>query len=937
MSDAPGHDHGEFGRRAFLAGATGAAATGLLIAAIGSAGLDPAGASDLAVVRPVRRATTPTGSLQAVGLTVNGETAPVGVDPDDCSFAWRLHAPGRGATQTAYRIVLRRTDPGHNAPVWESGEVDTAQQAFVRYGGPALASDASYRWTVQPRGYGAQWSRVSAAASFTTALRPGDWTALWVKPAGQSAQPDRVTYLRKEFTPPAGTIDRATAYVSAAHTYRLWANGLAVDAWPSFSYPDEQYMKAVDLTRVLHPGRANAIGVLHRWYGGGQGRPVSSPGLLFQLSLWYSDGRHVTVGTDGSWRELPAEWLPSPQRNSDVGDFVEWVDGGASPQGWASPGFDDSDWIPSMVIGPAGSAPFASTYAQRTRIAEQTVHPVAFHTLPNGAVVADFGAVYAARPRVEFATGQPGQTITMRAGYLLDPDGQVSTLHGTQGTNLSFSYVMRAGAQAFEAFTYFGFRYVQVDDPGQTLTRDQITAITRHAAMPDVPTATFSSGNRTLDAVWKLNARSCLYCSQEQFVDTPTREKGQFTWDAANESEAIMRAYGDQNMSWQGLRDVARGQARFWPDGRTNAVYPNDDGARFFGTFTARYPEWVWRYYASTGDRPTAVAHYSSAVKAANWLWSNRQTSTGLLYGLADGSNGDPVYGYDQSVAADTASNVLAVNAFNRVALLASVAGDQGGATLWLQRAAQLTAAINATLRRSDGVYIDGVDANGSQSGHASQEANALALAYGVVPPTDVPNVGQFVAGLGISLGPNHGLELLRGLAAAGLTQEIVHLLTDASTPGWAHIVASGGTFMWEVWSPSDLIGDSMSHGWGSSALVAMQEVLLGATFKPPNPDGTVRLRIAPPRTGLTRAAGSVPTIAGPASVSWTRHGRGMHLQLVVPSNATAEVELPASSTSSVREGGVAAAHAPGVTVMSVSGGTADLFVRGGTYDFSTS
>ena len=58
-----------------------------------------------------------------------------------------------------------------------------------------------------------------------------------------------------------------------------------------------------------------------------------------------------------------------------------------------------------------------------------------------------------------------------------------------------------------------------------------------------------------------------------------------------------MRAYGDQNMTWQALRDVARGQARYWPDGQVNAVYPNGDGARTFGTFTARYPEWLWRYY----------------------------------------------------------------------------------------------------------------------------------------------------------------------------------------------------------------------------------------------------------------------------------------------------------------------------------------------------
>ena len=71
-----------------------------------------------------------------------------------------------------------------------------------------------------------------------------------------------------------------------------------------------------------------------------------------------------------------------------------------------------------------------------------------------------------------------------------------------------------------------------------------------------------------------------------------------------------MRTYGEQNLSWQGLRDGARGQARFWPDGRVNVVYPYGFGARDIPTFTERYPEWVWRYYLATGDRTTASVLY---------------------------------------------------------------------------------------------------------------------------------------------------------------------------------------------------------------------------------------------------------------------------------------------------------------------------------------
>jgi alpha-L-rhamnosidase len=918
-----------------MALSAGAVAAGALGG--GPAAADPAARATTRVEGVVATAAEPDGPLRVGSLKVNGLTAPVGIDPDDCQFAWTLRSGGRGARQTAYRIVVRRTDPGRRARVWDSGTVVTARQAFVLYGGPPLQGDAAYDWTVQAQGSAGRWGPVSAAATFTTSLRTADWKAQWLKPAAASAEPDRMTYLRAEVTPPPGPLQRATVYASAAHTYRLFVNGQAVDAWPSFSYPDEQYARAVDVTRAVRPGHVNALGVLHRWYGGGQGRPSSSPGLLVQLSLWYRDGRRFVLGSGGTWRELPAEWLPSPQRNSDGGDFVEWVDGRAHPQGWSNPGFDDGAWSEATVLGPVGTAPFTGLTAQRTRIEEHRVSPVRVRMLASGAVVADFGAVYAARPLVAFTNGDPGRTVTGRVGYLLDPDGQVSTLHGTQGTNLSFSYIMGAGPQSFEGFTYCGFRYLQLDDPGQPLAADQLVAIARHAAMPDAPMATFSTGNRILDAVWKLNARSCLYCSQEQFVDTPTREKGQFVWDAANESEGVMRGYGDQNLTWQALRDVLRGQRRYWPDGRVNAVYPNDDGARDFGTFTARYPEWVWRYYASTGDRATAILFYPSVSEVAAWLWSTRQSGNGLLYGLADQSNGDPVYGYDLSVAADTASNVLAVNAFNRVSQLAEVAGDPAGVALWHGRASELAGAIDATLRRADGVYIDGVLASGAQSGSASQEANALALAYGVVPAADVSRVGAYVAGLGIHLGPNHGLELLRGLAAAGLPDALVRTLTDRSIPGWAHIVAAGGTFTWEVWSPSDLIGDSMSHGWGSSALVAMQEALLGVSFRAPDPDGTTMLTIAPPLGALPHASGAAPTIAGPVTVSWRRLGRVMRLDLTVPANVSAQVHLPATSASRVREGGVAAQASPGVVVRSVVDGVAVLEVGGGHYRFTSS
>jgi alpha-L-rhamnosidase len=822
--------------------------------------------------------------------------------------------------------------------VWESGEVSTSRQAFVAYGGPALAPDTTYHWTVRTADAAGHWSKPSAPSAFTTGLREKDWGAEWLRGGGIDPGVEAYTYLRTERPLPSGTIERATAYVAAAHRYQLWVNGSEVDAGPSFCFPDEQYYQATDLTGHLRAGRANALGALHHWYGPGRGRPASAPGLLVEVTVHYTDGRLVTLRSDGNWRTRRAEWLAAPQRNSDSGDFVEWIDARLHPAGWSAPGFDDAGWEPAAVHGPVGTAPFTRLYAQRTRISEHAVPPVSVHTLANGSVVVDFGKVYSGRPTVSFRHGTDGHTVPLHVGFTLDPDGSVSTLHNTQGTDLSFSYIQGAGAQTFVPYWYLGFRYLQIDNPGEPIGRGQVALLARHATMPSGPAATFSSSNPAVGAAWALCARSALYCCQEQFIDTPTREKGQFLWDAANESETVMRTYGEQNLSWQGLRDMARAQSRYWAaSGQVNEVYPNDDGPQNYPTFTARYPDWVWRYYLSTGDAGTLSQLFPTLQRLSAFCAGTIDSATGLVSGQPQSTNGDQQYNYDYNTNADTTLNILTVNAFRRIADIATVLGASDVAAAETARATALTGAINTLLVRGDGLYVDGLTSAGAQSPHASQLANATALAYGVVPADKSAAVAHYVASLGVSVEPDHGMELLRALHAGGLDADVVRVLTDPSLGGWAATLKAGGTFTWETWTPSDLIGDSMSHGWGAAALVAMQEALLGVVPEAPTSgDPATVVTVTPPSRGsggLTHASGTFPTPAGTYSVGWQRAGGTTTVDLGVPPNAGAHVRLPGVSLSAVTEGGVAVARATGVTAAS-AGGAAVLTVGAGHYRF---
>src|SRR5262249_49685413 len=87
-------------------------------------------------------------------LTVDDLVAPVGLGLTDVYFGWHVGDSRRGAVQSAYRIVVSRpvlggSRRGAASVIWDSGKVLSTAQAFVSYGGRALAPDTTYWWTVQ--------------------------------------------------------------------------------------------------------------------------------------------------------------------------------------------------------------------------------------------------------------------------------------------------------------------------------------------------------------------------------------------------------------------------------------------------------------------------------------------------------------------------------------------------------------------------------------------------------------------------------------------------------------------------------------------------------------------------------------------------------------------------------------------------------------------
>jgi alpha-L-rhamnosidase len=438
-----------------------------------------------------------------------------------------------------------------------------------------------------------------------------------------------------------------------------------------------------------------------------------------------------------------------------------------------------------------------------------------------------------------------------------------------------------------------------------------------------------------------------LYDTQEQFLDTPTREKGPFLTDAYDVSQAAMAAFGDRKVTAQMLDDFARSQSRYWPDGRVNAVYPNGDGKRDIPDYTESYVQWVWKYWMASGDRDQLAALYPVVRNITAYLARAIDPKTGLVTNLP-GGGGDYAngmidwppqmrYGYDMNTTARTTLNVLAVDDFERVAAMAKALGrtaSESESAGERKRAQALAKAIRKHLERPDGVFVDGLRADGTPSPHASQQANAFALAFGIVPAAHVRQVATTVVGSKTAMGVINYSVLLNALHAGGRDDALVTALTDPTRPGYAQILKAGATFTWESWDARQ-VGDSESHGWGATVLAVLQDDLLGVRVSAP---GGARVEVSVPSSPVSTATGVVSTQRGPIPISWTRTAAGAEtIDVTIPANVVATVRLSGARVSGVSESGRSVVGDAGIRGAHVAKGTVVMTVGSGHYVFANS
>jgi len=870
-------------------------------------------------------------------LTVESAPQPLGLGETQPRLGWIATSHERGQRQTAYRILvagspdLLAKDQGD---VWDSGRVDSPESVAAPYSGPNLRSRARYWWKVRiwdAQGRPSAWSKPDWWEMGL--LSPADWRAKWI--AGPATKPDKTVpapLLRREFTLEKRVVS-ARLYISAGGYYEASLNGRRVGsqrldpAYTSFN-KRIQYVTH-DVTSLLKPG-ANAIGVTlgRGWFGLTTPNTWNShkapwhgdPRLLAQVEVTYADGTTTTIVSDASWKT---------HDSPTVADSIyggETYDARLEIPGWDLQGFDASAWQAARVVEAPTSVIVAQAHepiaVERTLAPDSITHP------KPGVSVFHFPVNVAGWARLT-VKGVSGTTVTLRYGERLRADGTVDN-----GNDLVYAecqrddYILKgSGTEVFEPrFSYKGFQYVQVDgfpgDPGL----DALTAISLHTDVKSI--GSFSCSDATLNALHQMTRQSILNNLYGIPTDTPVYEKNGWMGDAHLTAETALRNFDMHRIYAKWTQDIEDCQNKA---GLVPMIAPN------YGWGMGDAPEWgaafvliPWYVYQYAGDTRILERHYPALKKYVDYLAAQTRNGTppsALGDWLAPGQGGNPPEGPQVS------ATVYVYQDLELMARIARLLGHADDADRYAKLASGVQTLLNEKcLDRTTGVY------HTDQSAGYRQASNILPLALGLVPddvrPAVLANLMADIHKKGdhLDTGILGAKYLLPLLTENGEVDTALQVATQPTYPGWGYWVAEGSTTLWEAWGK-----DSRSlghHMFGSIEDWFFRDL---AGLEPAAP-GWKSILVKPYiPAGLAWAKASVETVRGLAAAGWRRSADGtLALDVTVPVGSTAEVHVPASSASTVAEGGRPAGESPHVHFVRDADGRAVFSVGSGEYHFVT-
>jgi len=900
-------------------------------------------------------------AIRVVNLSCDNRPDATGVSVVWPVFGWEVASGERGQGQRACRILVATSaallDAGR-ADVWDSGRLVTPQSAFVAYKGKRLDPGQVHYWKVGVWGKHGRKPVWSEPSRFTTELaNPEDWSgAKWIAyeelPDSLKVIPgvhgngddlgDRglkrpvVPVFRKDFEVRDDPVERALVFVSGLGHYELRLNGRA--AGDSFLAPGwTDYRKTClynthDVMGILKPGK-NAIGVAvgNGFFNVNRERyhklviAYGFPMVIVKLDILYASGRRETVISDSDWRTAP-----SPITFTSIYGGEDY-DARLEQPGWDDASFVESSWRNAIAVtGPGGRL------EPEREFPLEVMDEIGVKTIAEprpGVFVYDFGqsasGIVALKVR-----GKRGATVTISPGELLNDDGTVD--QRASGSPYRLSYVLKGEADETwrPRFTYYGFRYAQVEGAvpeGEDGSADapRILGLAMLHTRNSSPTVgSFSCSkelfNRTFTLIdWAIRSNLASVPT-----DCPHREKLGWLEQTHLMGGSIQYNYRILTLYQKLVRDMMEAQLE---DGLVPDIAP--ELVPFVEGFRDS-PEWgsasvilPWLLREWYGDLETMDSAYPMMKRYVEYL-ATKADGHILSHGLGDWYDLGP---NPPGEAQLTPKAVTATAVFYRdldlLSKMAAMLKKTGEAADLRRRAGEVKRAFNAKF----------YDATAKAYSTGSQTAFAMPLHFGMVDETDKTDVLRNLIrsirdGGGALTAGDIGFDyLLKALEAGGASDLIYEMNAREDVPGYGFQLAKGATALTESWAArTDVSNNHMMLGhlmeWFYSGLAGIRQAAGSAGFE--------TIEIKPHPVGdIAWVKARYHSIRGEIVSDWRISDR-FYADVTIPANAKAFVHIPASSESAVMESGVRAARAAGVKFVGMKGGRAVFAVGSGEYHF---
>jgi hypothetical protein len=887
---------------------------------------------------------------------------PLGIETQQPLLSWQLadlnQNPSdirRGLRQMAYRILVA-SSPSLLAKgvgdLWDTGKAASSRTIQIEYSGKELRSNTIYYWKVRlwdQAGIASEWSET--AYWQMGLLRAGDWKAKWIAAEADREAEDPAAKESVNQPPPrplpifrhgfnlAKPIGRATVYVSGLGQYELRINGEKVSddvltpGWTDYrkTVLDNVY----DVTSLVKAGE-NAIGIM---LGNGMYNVPRTPGrylkfvgsfgqpkLILQMHVRYADGTEVVIVSDSSWKTTSGPITFSSEYGGE--DY----DARMEQAGWDEPGFEDGTWAAAVEVnGPGGQ--LSTELIPPIRVMH--TYPVIKQTEPvPGILVFDLGQNFSGWPQIK-VSGHSGDKVKLIPGELLDASDLVT--QRSSGGPSYFVYTLKGSGEEtwHPRFSYYGFRYVQVEGvaslkPSGDASRPTLIALEGQFVHSSATvTGDFSSSDELLDRIHGLIDAAMRSNMQSVLTDCPHREKLGWLEETQLLGSALMYNFDLSQLYRKIAGDIGDTQL---PDGLVPDTAPE------YVVFPAGFrdsPEWgsaaildPWLEYRFYGDRHVLAEHYEVMRKYADYL-TTRANDHIISYGLGDWYDVGPgPLGESQLTSRGVTATAIYYVDLTVLQKISLLLGKQDDARKYGTLAREVRAAFNAKMFNAQTAEYD----------TGSQTANAMPLAVGLVPDDrreavlndlvqDIRNHNNHVTAGDVGF---HFV--VRALEEGGRSDVLYDMLSRTDSPSYGYQLAHGATTLTEAWDANP--AHSQDHFMLGDAEEWFYSGLAGIDFDLWRPRGE-QIEIHPSLVGnVASAQASFDSVLGRITSRWECKDGECTLDVTIPAGAEAQVRIPSPQMNNVTESGEPLDHASGVRFIRSDKNAVICRIQSGEYHF---